>query len=577
MIAAALLLVAAPAALEPALTAFARGDYALADSLAVAAAAPPQEGAALYLAGLARFRAGHPAEALNALDRAGRSADAPAPALFLFNRAGCLYELSRFDAAEHDYLAAAALDPALRAIALVNAGFAALDGAATDRARAHADAARALPQGPELVADLDAHLAAAPAVSYREGLAAFDAGRFAEARAKFHRAAELDPEDGRGPLMSGASAFHLGEQGEARRDLQHALDLRLDGASAQAARDYLNALEPRHWQATARLAGGYDSDALQTGLADPTEFPGTASGTAASALATGELAVGWSAPLSNSLTAALDYRFDQLAYLTQAASDRSLQEHGLSISLISTPAEPFQMGASAGGQLAFTGLSGFRGLQASTGLAAWASLDETQRTTTRLDLAFSLKHGFSEFSYLSGQRVEGALLQELRLGAVALEAGLQGRLENIGTLVQLSRFPQETLTPYGHLGETGWLGARAQLGPLQLELSGGSEWREYRDDSYVLRVVRDNGIPNIFDRRRRFDQRLLGSAAAQLPVTRRLSLSLRYDFVRNRSSLTGQGPPGPCGPPGEGDCPPYSQGDLSYDKHVLTLGTAASF
>src|SRR5207248_7728677 len=46
---------AASGALQAAETAFAEGDYPRADALATAAAEPPQEGAALYLAGLARF------------------------------------------------------------------------------------------------------------------------------------------------------------------------------------------------------------------------------------------------------------------------------------------------------------------------------------------------------------------------------------------------------------------------------------------------------------------------------------------------------------------------------------------
>jgi len=179
----AVLALAAAAAAEPgplqaAETAFAQGDYQLADSLATAAAEPPREGAALYLAGLARFRSGHPAEALDALDRAARASDPPAPGLFHYNRAACLYQLERFAEAEAEYLQAAALDPALATVSLVNASYAALDGGLPERARQIAARARASakPEEVDLLSDLESHIglqgSERATAEYREGLAA---------------------------------------------------------------------------------------------------------------------------------------------------------------------------------------------------------------------------------------------------------------------------------------------------------------------------------------------------------------------------------------------------------------------
>jgi len=70
--------------------ALAEGRYEEAERLAVQAAQAPRLGAALYLVGLARFRAGRPAEALEALEAAGRAEDAPARAPWSFNRGACL-------------------------------------------------------------------------------------------------------------------------------------------------------------------------------------------------------------------------------------------------------------------------------------------------------------------------------------------------------------------------------------------------------------------------------------------------------------------------------------------------------
>ena len=101
MIVAALLLAAS---LDDAQAAFANGAYPEAESLALAAAEPPHAGAALYLAALARFRAGRAADALEALDAAAKAADPPEAPLWHYNRAACLYELQRFGESVLDYV-----------------------------------------------------------------------------------------------------------------------------------------------------------------------------------------------------------------------------------------------------------------------------------------------------------------------------------------------------------------------------------------------------------------------------------------------------------------------------------------
>ena len=592
MIAAALALALLAAdALAAAQQAFERTDYPQAEALALAAAAPPQEGAALYLAGLARFRAGRPAEARAALDRAGAAADLPPAGPWHYNRGACLNELARFAEAESEFRAAA-LDPELAPAALVNAGFAALDGGSRDRARALAQQARALGPGAAagLLADLDALLAAEEdpasdaATTYRAGLSAFDEGSFSEARAQFQRAAQLTPFEGRSLIMAGASAFRLGDRGAARSDLERALTLPLDEADARVARDYLTSLarEARGnsgWQGSLRSGGGWDSDANQTGLSGMNES--AASSATPSALATARLLVALREPLGERLWGRAAYGFEQFAYLAGGTADRSLQLHDLTLSAELGPLGPLRLGASASAGLWLSGLSNFAGQQASGGLLGWAALEESERFNTRLELGYTRKRGLSSYGYLTGNRADVALSQEVRLGWLALEAGDLLRLEALGTTQQTPprRPPHDqcppvvctsaAVVPYGYLGDTLWLGARAALfGRLDLSLSTGFEWRQYLDDSYLLLTFMNGAATQTLDSRRRTDLRWFGSAVATLRLVGPVALGLRYDVVVNRSNIQSSS----SDPSHQLDA-----GNRSYDKHTATLEAVVSF
>ncbi len=528
MIAAAVLLLVAavdsPDLLEQARSAFADAEYDRAETLALEAARPPRAGAALYLVGLARFRSGRPAEALEALDQAGASEDAPAPAEWHYNRGACLYELGRHGEAEEEYLAAAARDPALSAVALVNAGFAALDGGALARARVLAQRARATASGKavDLVADLEAHV-----------------------------------------LAAGGRA----EEVEDQRGLR--------------ARD-------KGWSALLRLEGGWDSDALQTSLITPDEFPGTTAGATPSALTSTDLRFSTRLRLRDDLRGEVAYAFGQVAYLAPAAADRSVQQHGLVAALELSLHEGLRLGTFLEGQLAFTGLSGFRALQGAVGAHAWAALDETRRTTTRLDLGYARKTGLQrEFDYLGGDRVEAAISQEVRLDPVTLGAGYRFLLEQIGTSRQAAAVAlpagvcpqgcaQQFVEPFGYAGNTAWVSARAALTTwLELDLAAGLELRDYLSDN-SLSLTQPGGATSEIDRRRRHDLRWFGGAGVTLRLSRRLALLLRHELVVNRSNLEagsrdGQG--GSCETPSF-LCHELDGDNRSYDKQVFTLGTA---
>ena len=560
-----LLLAAAEADLTAAQDAFAKADYAAAERLALAAAHPPQLGAALYLAGLSRFRSGKPAEALEAIEQAGRAGDRPAAALWSYNRGACLYELGRHAEAEAAFAEAAA-EPGIAAAALVNAGFAALDGGSHDRARAFAARARAAAAGPaiELVANLEAQIAGAEGElateQYRLGLAAYDTGRYAEARRHFLRASELDPADGRSLIMAGASALKLGERAEARADLRRSLNARLDSGDVRTAHAYLAALGRTGLEVAAYAGAGFDSNALQTSLLEPHEFPGTTAASSPSALASVSAALSYRALLGEATTGELAYSIDQLIYFAPAASDRSYQQHGLSAGVEHSFSGAARVGAAASAQAAFTGLGSFRGLQLAGVASTWGALDEGATATTRVDFEYARKAGLNEFDYLTGDRFDASATQEVRAAGFTFDAGYRFRAELIGSSTQVATPPQNprvTVDPFGYVGHTFWVSARRRVGDrLVLDASAGIEWRGYVGDNLVLGA---GGA--VVDRRRREDTRSLAGAGAWLSLTDNLGLTLRYDALFSRSNASG--------PDGN------RQGDnRSYDKHVVIAGTS---
>ena len=580
---------AGPGLLQAAETAFAQGDYRRADELATAAAEPPQEGAALYLAGLARFRSGHPAEALEALDRAARASDPPAPALFHYNRAACLYQLERFAEAEADYLEAASLDPALATVSFVNASYAALDAGSSERAKELAARARASakPEESDVVSDLESHIglrgSERATAEYREGLAAYDAGRFEEARTHFRRASELDPADGRALIMSGASSYQLGARSQARTDLNAALRRPLDDADTRTARDYLQAVSGglparKMWEGAARLAAGFDNDPLQTGFFENDQFTRFSADQNASPVATANVAAVVHPRLRDDLGAEFSYVFAQLAYLSDSASDLSLQQHELASAIELALRDDVRVGGSITGQLAFTGVSKFRGLQAAGGGAAWGALDEGDYTTTRVDLGWMKKEGIGlEFDYLTGMRADAAVTQQLRLKAVSLELGYRFRAELIGSSPQTLSISnpqcpggictQTIVDPLAYTGSAVWTSARTSGASGSFEVTAGYESRNYLDAT----TDRSSGPGSQTEiRRRRHDDRWFGGFAAASKLTSQLTLSLRYDLLIHRSNNAN-------GNPGPGGGGKVDFDDRNYDRHVLLLGTTVTW
>jgi tetratricopeptide (TPR) repeat protein len=568
------LFLAAVTAIAPAQSAFDRGDYARAEALALHG---DPGGPALYLAALARFRAGNPQGALELLERAGRAADPPERALWHFNQAACLYELGRYAEAESEYLLAAQ-DPSLSVVSLVDGAFAALDGSSPKRARELAAQARTQARDEralDLVSDLEAHIAVterATAVSvYKDGLDAFDAGDYSSARERFLKAVALDPADGRSRIMAAASALRLGSRGTARAELDRALALHLDEADARTARAYLDVLGKGYaFEGTARFAGGVDSNPEQVGLLQPSEFPAAAA-SRPSALSSADLNVGWHGPLRDDSDLALrvDYGFSEVAYVDPASADRSLQQHALTLSMQAPVSDRVRGGVSFGGQMDFAGLANFREMQVAGRLGGFLVLDESPplsaqgslrhwSTRTRLDLSVWRKQGSSqEFNYLTGNRVDALLSQELASGIFTFAGGYGYRIDAIGSdnfaVARCGGPGCGSLESFGYTGHTFWVSARAQ--PVQrvsLELASGLELRSYLQSDDLF----DRGGRSFeMDRK---DRLFFAGVSASLRLTSAVALSARYDLVDNSSNVG----PGPSGVQGR-----------SYTKQVASIGT----
>jgi len=523
ILAAALALLAAqasPTPLDEARAAFAAADYARAERLALSAGSPIPP-AALYLAGLARFRDGRPAEALEALDRARDGADREGA--WHFNRAACLDELGRHGEAEAEYLAAAS-DPDLATVALVNAGFAALDAGQEARARALAARARKGAAGPgaALVDELEAQLDGAPAGAAAAGAAT-------------------------GPA-----------------------------AAARA---------PDSWTLGARVEGGWDSDALQSSAGGPERFGATAHAASAFAGASGWVA--GRLPLG-AATAEASYALAQLAYLAPAAGDRSVQQHDLSALLHLAPLPSLRLELGLAGQLALAGLDAFRGLQAAGGLRGAASLDLGAPGTARLGLGWTRKAGLrDEFRYLDGDRLEAELGHELRWARLTLRGGYRFQLERIGAVSASSHLPPGgpcpvgctalTVEPLAYAAHAGWLAARLEARPwLRLELGGGLERRGYLDDEST-RLTQPDATTRVIGLRRRTDWRWSTSAAATASLGSGLALSLRHDWLASRSSSTAEARPGGHCPLFAPECRGSGAASAAWDKQVLSLGVSGSW
>ncbi len=528
-----------------------------------------------------------------------------------FNLASCSFELGRFAEAEAAFVRSARLDPAAAALAWLNAGLAAVRDGRPDDARRHLVAAgpgdaEVAARRAELQAELDRlnHAAAASglAAELRDAAAALKGGDPARAVALLapllaqpdalsprdltdvrfgFAAAQLalgDPAAARGHIdaaiaLSPADPDLYAKRAEialatrqpeaARRDLERALRLGLDGDAASWARSTLAALDPlppTGASGALYLGGGFDSNPAQSGSIE-------ASGLSSSALAEGSAllsaygTLGYTGRLGRHAALRGEYSPSLFALLESSVRELSLQAHPVAAHLYLAKSRRLRFRLTAQSTLILDGLEAVAPFVWENGGGVRAELRTSAVTRTRLDLGVRAVHGFEEDDVLTGAREDVALLEFVTLGDWALTFGARLRAVQAGTVVRtltaadypacdalvsgvgmagsscegaLYRIPLSYWAPGGLVDVTWAPGQRWSFG-----LSGGVEGRVYLDPSGIL--ASGPGARQLWAQsgKTRRDLRGRGGAHAEVSLDRadRLALSAEYVVLISHSNV----------------------------------------
>jgi len=559
-----------------------------------------------------------------------------------FNLASCFFELGRYGEAEAAFIRSARLDPASSALAWLDAGLAAvrdgrpadarrhlaaagpgdaevearraeltgeldrLDRAATssDLAARLRDAAAALSGGDpgRAVVLLSTLLARSDALSPRDltdvrfGLAAahLALGDPTAARAHIDAALALSPGDPE--LYAKRAEIKLAEREleAARRDLERALGLGLDGEAASWARATLAALDPLPPSGASGAlyaGGGFDSNPAQSGSS---ETSGLSSSTAPEGSATLSAygALGYTGRLGRRAALRGEYTPSLYALLEPSVRELSLQAHSVAAHLYLARSRRLRIRLTALSTLILDGLEAASPFVWENGGGVRAELRTSASTRTRLDLAARAVHGFDEDDALTGAREDIALLEFVDLGDWALSFGARLRAVQAGTVVRtiaaadypacdvlvsgagaagstcegaLYRIPLSYLMPGGLLDVTWSPGLRWSFG-----LSGGLGGRVYLDESGILAAGPGARQLWVASSKTRRDLRVRGGAEVEVSLDRgdHLALSAEYALLASRSNIAYD--------PGDPEHD-FDYDDRQFVQHLVEGGLEARF
>ncbi len=594
---------------------------------ALASARAGDSADAAMVVGLARFRAHEPALAIAPFARA--VALDPASATLRFNLAAALYQAGHFADAEGAYLAAATRDEHLAPLALLDAGMAMLDGGHPDRALPHLlaaeKAARAAGQKPvadeaRSMIDSLAHRsarAAAPElqrlthagtealrahryvdavalyrhafdVAVAEGAAAADRAELqydlghalwrandlvAAARA-LSNAVELAPSESAFYYMLGLVHFDAGADRDAKLALDRAVALGLPAAEARRAADILRTLtatrrgEQSRFYLEVRVAGGLDTNVPQSGVL-VTAQPAAGDATASPFLEA-DLDFFWRPAGTSRNGFSVEYRFGQLAYLSDELDLYSLQEHDLTISGSWTPLPRLTLELGVDGYILFSGVETFTTFQTGASIGPRFQIREPHGFETRLRAQHIFKHSLDPtYDYLAGNRDEAGVSELWRDPRDRVSLSYLFAREGIGTqLVQLGLLDLPLATagsfdpnsvyfiPYSYFSqEVALTGAR----DLPRDFYGSTALRyEYRDYDQSSHIAAPNGTPSYYRLRR--DNRFTVDLSLRHPIANGFDIELAYSFVVNVSTINNTRA-----------STPLDYDDKSYTKHVVQL------
>ncbi len=528
-----------------------------------------------------------------------------------FNLASCSFELRRFAEAEAAFVRSARLDPAAAALAWLDAGLAALRDGRPDDARRHLAAAgpgdaeveaqRAeleaelarldrVAAASELAAELSAAAAAlkggdptravallAPLLAQPDALSARDLtdvrfglaaaqlalGDLAAARGHIDVAIALSPADPDLYAKRAEIALAARQPEAARRDLERALRLGLDGDAASWARATLAALDPLPPSGASGalyLGAAFDSNPAQSGSSET-------SGLSSSALPDGSAllsaygTLGITGRLGRRVALRGEYSPSSFVLLEPSVRELSLQAHQVAAHLYLARSRRLRFRLTALSTLMLDGLEAVTPFVWENGGGVRVELRTGAATRTRLDLGARAVHGFDDDDALTGAREDVALLELVTLGDWALSFGARLRAVQAGTVVRtltavdfpacdvllsgvgavgsscegaLYRIPLSHWAPGGLVDVTWSPGPRWSFG-----LSGGVEGRAYLDASGILAA--GPGARQLWaaSRKTRRDLRGRGGAHVEVSLDRgdHLALSADYALLVSRSNV----------------------------------------
>jgi tetratricopeptide (TPR) repeat protein len=594
---------------------------------ALGLARAPDSAEAALVAGMARFRAQQPAEAIAPFSRAVSLT--PSSATLRFDLAAALYQAGHFVEAENRYLEAAARDDKLAALSLYDAGLAALDGGHPDRAVAHLQAAEkaARDAGQQPVAD-EAHdtlqsLAhrsrggATPELQRltHQGTEALAARHYADAISQYQRALDVAAAEGASSddraelqydlgdalyrandlvaaaralataveLRPGEAEFHYllglvhfdaGADRDANLALERAVTLGLHGPAARRAGDILRALaetrrgETSRFYLELRSAFGIDTNVPQSGIV-VTAVNGGGENTDAPFLES-DLDFFWrpAGTARNGFSA--EYRFAQLAYLSNDLDLYSLQEHDLTISGAWTPTARLTLELGGDGYLLFSGVQTFSPFQTGASIGPRITVRERHGFETRLRAQHIFKRSLdATYEYLGGNRDEAGVSEQWRDPKDRLSVGYQFAREMIGVQkipLSLLDFPRATVgsfdpneiyfIPYSYFSHEVTASAARDL---PRGMYGTATLRyEHRDYDESAHVATPSGTPFYYRHRR--DDRVTVDLAVRHPIGHGFDLGLGYTLIVNRSTIDNTRA-----------STPLDYDDKNYLKHVVQL------
>ena len=594
---------------------------------ALASAREPSSVEAALVVGLARFRAHEPTAAIAPFARA--VALEPTSATLRFDLASALYQAGHPRDAEPRYLEAAARDAKVAPLALLDAGLAALDGGNPERAVAHLKAAEeaARAAGQEPVAD-EAHAtlqsfnrrsarAAAPELQRltHAGTEALQAHRYADAASHYRRAldvaaaegattadraeleydlgqalwrandlvaaareltsaVELAPREAEFHYLLGLVHFDAGADRDAKSALERAVALGLPQAEARRAADILRALaETRRGETSrvfveVRVAGGIDTNVPQSGTLVTAAHPAAEASSAP--FLEGDLDFLWrpAGTARNGFT--IEYRFGQLAYLSNELDLYSLQEHDLTIAGAWTPTPRLTLELGGEPYVLFSGVETFTPFQTGASVGPRVLVREPHGFETRLRAQHVFKHSLDPtYDYLGGNRDEAGASELWRDPKDRVSVGYLFAREDIGVqkvALGLLDLPQAQpgsfdpnsiyFIPYSYFGHEVALGAARDL---PRDFYGTATVRyEHRDYDSSAHIAAPNGTPSYY--RVRKDDRFALDVALRHPIALGFDVELAYTFIVNRSTIDNTRA-----------STPLDYDDKSYTKQVIQL------